>query len=39
LRSAEKGFVDAFPYSDVLSPRKACAVAKYLKAPIEFDAA
>jgi glutathione S-transferase len=23
-------------YSDVLSPRKACAVANYLKAPVEF---
>jgi len=23
-------------YSDVLSPRKACAVARYLKAPVEF---
>lgn len=23
-------------YSDVLSPRKACAVAKYLKTPVEF---
>lgn len=23
-------------YSDVLSPRKACAVAKYVKAPVEF---
>ena len=23
-------------YSDVLSPRKACAVARYLKSPVEF---
>ena len=23
-------------YSDVLSPHKACAVARYLKSPVEF---
>jgi glutathione S-transferase len=35
-RASEKGSDMKLYYSDVLNPRKACAVARHLKSPVEF---